>query len=134
MTPYAAQTYRDRGIYFTSHGLAFLSVDVRGTGKSGGEFQPFIQEASDAHDVVEWLAKQPYCNGKIGMWGGSYADSRAEYSCGSEYPRPADAGCCSSSIGGGYHGNLSRTVLMMRCSAASACACQRWKYSRKWMP
>jgi uncharacterized protein len=73
MTPYGAQTYRDRGMYFASHGLAFLSVDVRGTGKSSGQFQPFIQEASDAHDVIEWLAKQRYCNGKVGMWGGSYA-------------------------------------------------------------
>ena len=51
----------------------FLTVDVRGRGNSEGSFRPFIQEAKDGYDVVEWLAKQPYCNGKIAMWGGSYA-------------------------------------------------------------
>ncbi|MHC9084646.1 CocE/NonD family hydrolase [Luteimonas sp. RIT-PG2_3] len=73
LTPYISQTYHDRGVYFAAHGLPFLTVDVRGRGNSEGEFRPFIQEAKDGHDVVEWLAKQPYCNGKVSMWGGSYA-------------------------------------------------------------
>jgi len=73
LTPYIAQSYHDRGMYFASHGYPFLTVDVRGRGNSEGEFQPLIQEARDGYDVVEWLAQQPYCNGKIAMWGGSYA-------------------------------------------------------------
>jgi putative CocE/NonD family hydrolase len=73
LTPYIAQSYSDRGIYFAAHGYPFLTIDVRGRGNSEGEFRPFIQEAHDGHDVVEWLAKQPYCNGKVAMWGGSYA-------------------------------------------------------------
>jgi putative CocE/NonD family hydrolase len=73
LTPYIAQSYHARGIYFASHGLSFLTVDVRGRGNSQGEFRPFLQEAHDGYDVVEWLAKQPYCNGKVSMWGGSYA-------------------------------------------------------------
>jgi putative CocE/NonD family hydrolase len=73
LTPYIAQSYHDRGVYFAAHGLPFLTVDVRGRGNSGGEFHPLIQEAKDGYDVVEWLAKQPYCNGKVAMWGGSYA-------------------------------------------------------------
>jgi putative CocE/NonD family hydrolase len=48
-------------------------VDVRGRGNSEGRFEPFFQEARDGFDVVEWLARQPYCNGKVAMWGGSYA-------------------------------------------------------------
>ncbi len=40
---------------------------------SGGEFEPFANEPRDGHDVVEWLAKQPFCDGKVAMWGGSYA-------------------------------------------------------------
>src|ERR1044071_6859368 len=60
-------------MYFASHGLPFLTVDVRGRGNSDGKFRPLLQEAKDGHDIVEWLAKQPYCNGKISMWGGSYA-------------------------------------------------------------
>ena len=73
LTPYIAQSYHDRGVYFASHGYPFLSVDVRGRGNSEGEFHPLIQEAKDGYDVVEWLAQQPYCNGKVTMWGGSYA-------------------------------------------------------------
>jgi uncharacterized protein len=73
LTPYVGQSYHDRGMYFAAHGYPFLTVDVRGRGNSEGVFQPLIQEAKDGYDVVEWLAQQPYCNGKISMWGGSYA-------------------------------------------------------------
>jgi uncharacterized protein len=72
LTPYTTQTYHDRGIYYASHGLPFLVVDSRGRGDSEGQFRPFIQEAQDGYDVVEWLARQPYCSGKVAMSGGSY--------------------------------------------------------------
>jgi uncharacterized protein len=73
LTPYTAQTWHEVGSYFAEHGYAFLSVDVRGRGDSEGEFRPLIQESLDGYDVVEWIAKQPYCNGKVAMWGGSYS-------------------------------------------------------------
>ena len=73
LTPYISQSYHDRGMYFAAHGYPFLTIDVRGRGNSEGEYHPLIQEAKDGYDIVEWLAKQPYCNGKISMWGGSYA-------------------------------------------------------------
>jgi uncharacterized protein len=73
LTPYIGESYHDRGMYFAAHGYPFLTVDVRGRGNSEGSFHPMIQEAKDGYDIVEWLAKQPYCNGKISMWGGSYA-------------------------------------------------------------
>ena len=72
LTPYIADISHDRGVYFAGQGLPFVIVDARGRGNSEGEFHPFIQEAQDGYDVVEWLASQPYCNGKVGMWGGSY--------------------------------------------------------------
>jgi putative CocE/NonD family hydrolase len=46
---------------------------VRGRGNSGGEFEPFANEAKDGYDAIEWFAKQPWCSGKVAMWGGSYA-------------------------------------------------------------
>lgn len=73
LTPYIADTYHPRAAYFASHGYAFALVDVRGRGNSGGEFEPFANEPRDGHDIVEWLAKQPFCDGKVAMWGGSYA-------------------------------------------------------------
>ncbi|MGB6461931.1 MAG: CocE/NonD family hydrolase [Candidatus Acidiferrum sp.] len=72
-TPYIGDSYTDRAMYFAEHGYVYALVDVRGRGNSGGAFEPFVNEAKDGYDVVEWLAKQPYCNGKVTMWGGSYA-------------------------------------------------------------
>jgi uncharacterized protein len=72
LTPYTTQSYHDRGTYYASHGLTYLVVDSRGRGDSEGQFKPFIQEARDGYDVTEWLARQPYCNGKVAMSGGSY--------------------------------------------------------------
>ena len=73
LTPYISDSYHARAAYFASHGYAFALVDVRGRGNSAGEFEPFAQEPHDGHDVVEWLAQQPFCDGKVAMWGGSYA-------------------------------------------------------------
>ena len=73
LTPYISDSYHARAAYFASHGYAFALVDVRGRGNSGGNFEPFAQEPRDGHDVVEWLGQQPFCNGKVAMWGGSYA-------------------------------------------------------------
>jgi putative CocE/NonD family hydrolase len=72
MGPYISDGNHQRGTYFAEGGLVFVSVDSRGRGDSEGTFRPFIQEAQDGYDVVEWLARQPYCNGKVAMWGGSY--------------------------------------------------------------
>ena len=72
-TPYIGDSYTDRAVYFAKHGYVYALVDVRGRGNSGGEFEPFVNEGRDGYDVVEWFAKQPYCNGKVTMWGGSYA-------------------------------------------------------------
>ena len=63
----------NRAYYFAQHGYVFAIVDVRGRGNSEGNFDPMMQEPQDGHDVVEWLAQQPWSNGKVAMWGGSYA-------------------------------------------------------------
>jgi putative CocE/NonD family hydrolase len=73
LTPYISDTYHARAAYFASHGYVFALADVRGRGNSGGEFEPFAQEPRDGYDMVEWLAKQSFCDGKVAMWGGSYA-------------------------------------------------------------
>jgi putative CocE/NonD family hydrolase len=85
LTPYISQMYHERGMYFAAHGYVFLTIDVRGRGNSEGEFTPLLQEAKDGFDIVEWLAKQPYCNGKITMWGGSYA-GYDQWAAAKEFP------------------------------------------------
>jgi len=73
LTPYISDSYLDRAFYFAEHGYVFALVDVRGRGNSGGTFEPFANDAKDGHDIVEWLAGQSWSNGKVAMWGGSYA-------------------------------------------------------------
>jgi putative CocE/NonD family hydrolase len=73
LTPYIGDSYEDRASYFARHGYVFALVDVRGRGNSEGSFEPFANEARDGYDIVEWLARQPWSNGKVAMWGGSYA-------------------------------------------------------------
>lgn len=54
-------------------GYAVIRVDGRGIGKSGGTVSPFSrQEAEDYYDVIEWVAGQPWCDGKVGLKGSSY--------------------------------------------------------------
>jgi putative CocE/NonD family hydrolase len=72
LTPYIADTYHPRAFYFAQHGYAFALVDCRGRGNSGGDFEPFANESSDGHDIVDWLAAQSWCDGSVTMWGGSY--------------------------------------------------------------
>lgn len=72
LTPYLSDHLHDRGLYFAGHGFPFVGVDVRGRGNSEGEFRPYVSDAQDGGDVVEWVAKQSYCNGRVGLYGGSY--------------------------------------------------------------
>ena len=72
LTPYVADTSHERAMYFAERRLGCVVVDVRGRGNSQGTFQPYLQEARDGFDVVEWVAMQSFCNGSVGMCGGSY--------------------------------------------------------------
>ncbi len=73
LTPYISDSYHNRAFYFAQNGYVFVLVDARGRGNSGGDFEPFANEARDGHDSVEWLARQPWSDGQVTMWGGSYA-------------------------------------------------------------
>jgi uncharacterized protein len=53
-------------------GYAMVVQDVRGMGGSGGEFEPFVNEERDGADSIEWVAGQPWCDGRVVMAGMSY--------------------------------------------------------------
>lgn len=72
MTPYSADRFHDVGVYFASHGYVFASIDSRGRHESEGKFVPWVDEGRDGYDAIEWLARQPWSDGQIGSWGGSY--------------------------------------------------------------
>jgi putative CocE/NonD family hydrolase len=58
--------------YATSRGYALVVYDVRGQNSSGGEIDLHVNLKNDGYDVVEWVAQQPWSNGRVGVDGGSY--------------------------------------------------------------
>jgi uncharacterized protein len=59
--------------FWTARGYVHVIANLRGTGGSGGTWGFFDdQERRDLHDLVEWVAAQPWCAGAVGMIGISY--------------------------------------------------------------
>jgi uncharacterized protein len=58
--------------FFAERGYVFIAQDTRGRAESEGIFYPIVNEGADGLDTHAWIAKQPWCNGKIGTLGGSY--------------------------------------------------------------
>jgi putative CocE/NonD family hydrolase len=73
-TPYGKQGYREDTLTrkAVERGFAVFVQDVRGRYASEGEFDPYRQEGRDGYDTIEWLATQPWSNGRVGMAGLSY--------------------------------------------------------------
>ena len=71
-TPYKKEMSEMRGRYFARRGYACALQDCRGRFGSEGEWEPFVNEAQDGYDTIEWLATQDWSSGKVGMIGASY--------------------------------------------------------------
>ena len=57
---------------FANRGYIVVLQSCRGTFGSGGRFDPFFQETADGVDTVDWIERQPWFSGKLGLHGGSY--------------------------------------------------------------
>src|SRR5215471_9248670 len=71
-TPYKKELMEMQGRFFARRGYVFAAQDVRGRFASQGEWTPMVHEAKDGYDSIEWLARQPWSTGKVGMIGASY--------------------------------------------------------------
>jgi len=73
---------------FLSQGYAWLDVDVRGTGASFGRWMyPWSpDEIRDGAEVVDWIIRQPWSNGKVGAIGASYDGGSAEFLLVNRHP------------------------------------------------
>jgi predicted acyl esterase len=59
--------------YYLKHGYAFVHLDVRGTGRSGGDYRYMCEaEQRDLYDVIVWITQQAWSSGKVGGIGQSY--------------------------------------------------------------
>lgn len=74
-TPYDKRSPRfvEQAEYFARHGYVVVLQDLRGRYRSEGEFTKYIGEGRDGYDTIEFLAGLQYTDGRIGMYGTSYA-------------------------------------------------------------
>jgi putative CocE/NonD family hydrolase len=90
---------------FVAHGYIVVYQDCRGRHGSEGRFTKYLDDGPDGFDTVEWLAAQPWCNGRIGTMGLSYA-AHTQGALGSLAPRGLacqviDSGAFSNAYQGG---------------------------------
>ena len=71
-TIYAGLREMEKARNAASHGYIGVVADTRGKACSSGEIVPWEHEAQDAYDTIDWISKQPWSDGQVGMYGGSY--------------------------------------------------------------
>lgn len=67
-------------------GYAVVVQDCRGTYASGGDFDPYFQEARDGADAIAWAAAQSWCSGVVGTMGASYYGATQWLAAGEQPP------------------------------------------------
>jgi len=72
-TPYGRGAEDPGGNFYATRGYAYVTEDCRGREDSYGDWDPFVNEGPDGYDTIQWVAAQPWCNGNVGMIGGSYS-------------------------------------------------------------
>ncbi len=79
---------------FAARGFAGVVADVRGKRLSPEAPVPYEHDARDVREVIAWIARQPWSNGKVGLVGGSYSGFTAW--AATKYPHPALKGIAVS--------------------------------------
>jgi uncharacterized protein len=68
--PVGKTILRTQARYFAKRGYVVVAADSRGRNDSEGTFDPYeAKNKTDGYDLVEWIAQQPWSNGKVGMIG-----------------------------------------------------------------
>jgi predicted acyl esterase len=70
-TPYGRAGNASDVANLTNAGFIVVSQDVRGRGNSGGTFLPFFTDKEDARATIDWIAAQPWSNGRVGTYSAS---------------------------------------------------------------
>ena len=71
-TPYDRTKAKGTAEKFAKAGYVTIIQDCRGTRASEGVMAPYNNEGQDGYDTIEWITRQPWCSGRVGMMGGSY--------------------------------------------------------------
>lgn len=84
-TPYDKKHAKPIAERFAAAGYVAIVQDCRGKFASEGNFIPYNNEGQDGYDAIEWIGRQPWCDGRIGMWGSSYVGA-TQWQAAVEHP------------------------------------------------
>ena len=123
-TPYGKQRPSVEGRLLAEQGFIFAYQDVRGRFESEGEFVANTgQDREDGYDTVSWLARQPWCSGRVGAIGSSYLGETAAKLAATRHPNHA---CSILMFDGAYGQGGSYNGAFMQGGAAMLRALFEW--------
>ncbi|HUP23645.1 MAG TPA: CocE/NonD family hydrolase [Thermoanaerobaculia bacterium] len=86
-TPYSKDgRFGEGAARYTRVGYAFVAQDTRGQFRSEGVYRPFETDREDGYDTIEWIASQPWSNGKVGITGASAMGITGNYAASANPP------------------------------------------------
>lgn len=89
LSPYPSGFEARTGNVFATNGYIYIYVDTRGRRESEGNFIPYEDDAKDFYDIIDWVSKQTWCNGKVATTGGSYLGFDQWQAIRKKYKHPA---------------------------------------------
>src|SRR4051794_38973660 len=89
---------------YANAGYTVVVQDTRGRFASEGVFFPYNNEGQDGYDTLDWIVKQPWSNGKVGMWGASYVGA-VQYQAAAESP-PGLVVMCPTATWSSFYRNI----------------------------
>lgn len=106
-TPYgkddAMRNTESSAFFFARHGYVTVVQDCRGRFTSEGEYYPMVNDIADGYDAVEWAARLPWSNGRVGTFGQSYMGA-SQYMIACNDPMPPNLGTMiPTSAAADYH-------------------------------
>ncbi len=84
-TPYDRTKAKGNAEKFARAGYIAVMQDCRGAHGSEGVMAPYNNEGQDGYDTIEWITRQPWCSGRVGMMGGSYVGA-VQWQAAVEHP------------------------------------------------
>ncbi|MFN5906245.1 MAG: CocE/NonD family hydrolase, partial [Planctomyces sp.] len=84
-TPYDRTRQKEAAERWVKAGYIFVAQDCRGTRESEGVLAPYNNEGQDGFDTIEWVMRQSWCSGRVGMVGGSYVGA-VQWQAAVEHP------------------------------------------------
>ena len=103
-TPYDKSKQKANAERYAEAGYVVVIQDCRGTRESEGVLAPYNNEGQDGFDTIEWITRQAWCSGRVGMMGGSYVGA-VQWQAAVEHP-PGLAAIAPQATWSSFYRNL----------------------------